>query len=183
VKVIQSLDQKRKKFKIAHFNESMKIRSVSLSDIPALTGLYLKIWEDEFTDPRELKKYFLKKVKNKEGFVAVEDNKLVGFIGFSKEYFRIVCSRKRSFKDSDYLDWVFVHKDYRGKGIAEELIKKFEKNAKKRRVRRIYSTTIPKNKAAIKMHKKLGFSQAGYVWNLWEEGDKELFFSKKVGGR
>jgi hypothetical protein len=33
------------------------------------------------------------------------------------------------------------------------------------------------------MHKKLGFSQAGYVWNLWEEGDKELFFSKKVGGR
>lgn len=158
----------------------MEIRHITLKDIPEIIKLYLGIWKDDKTNVKELKKYFLKKIKNKEGFVALEENKIVGFIGFSKEYFKIVCSKRKSFQDSDYLDWVFVDKNYRGKGIAETLIKKFEQDAKKRKVRRIFSTTILKNKPALNLHKRLGYKKEGYVWHIWKEGDKEIFFSKKI---
>lgn len=160
----------------------MKIKLLTKKDISKAIELYLKVWKDKNTDINELKKYFVKKVKNNEGYIAVVENKIVGFIGFTKEYFKIVCSKRKNYLDSDYLDWVFIDKDHRGKGLAEALIKKFEQDAKIRKVRRIFSTTIPKNKPAIEMHKKLGYHQVGYVWNIWEEGEKELFFSKMIKG-
>jgi GNAT superfamily N-acetyltransferase len=150
----------------------MIIKNFEKKDIEKVIRLCHSVWPD--LTIIELKKHFAKKIRKQDnnGFVAIEDNKIVGFIGFSEGYFR----------DSDYLDWVFVDKEYRGKGIAERLIKEFEKDAKKRGVKRIFSTTIRKNKPVMKMQKKLGYKRVGYVWNLWEEGDKEIFFSKKLGG-
>lgn len=149
----------------------MIIRKLKNKDVKEVIKLCLEVWPD--LTKKELENHFKKKIRNKdnEGFVAIDNKKIIGFIGFSKRYFR----------DSDYLEWVFVDKNYRGRGIAETLIKKFEQDARRRKSRRIFSTTIKKNKAAMKMHKKLGYQQAGYVWNLWEEGDKEIIFSKKLG--
>ncbi len=150
----------------------VKIRRFEKKDVKKVIRLCHNVWHDLTIS--ELKKHFAKKIRNHDnnGFVAIDNNKIVGFIGFSKGYFN----------KSDFLDWVFVDKKYRKSGIAEKLVKEFEKDAKKRRVKRVFSTTIMKNKPAINMHKKLGYKRAGYVWNLWEEGDKEIFFSKKLGG-
>lgn len=151
----------------------VKIRRFEKKDVKEVIKLCHGVWPDLTIS--ELKKYFAKKIRNHDnnGFVVIDNNKIVGFIGFSKSYFR----------DSDYLDWVFVDKKYRSKGIAEKLVKEFEKDAKKRKTRRIFSTTIKKNKPALNMHKKLGYKKVGHVWHIWEEGDKEIFFSKKLGGR
>ena len=148
----------------------MKIRKFEKKDIMEVIRLCHSVWPDMTIN--KLKGHFAKKEKNHDnnGFVAIEDNKIVGFIGFSIGYFN----------DSDYLDWVFIDKKYRGIGIAEKLIREFEKDAKKRKVKRVFSTTIMKNKPAMNMHKKFGYKRAGYVWNLWEEGDKEIFFSKRL---
>jgi len=148
----------------------MKIREVTSKDIPKVIKLCHEVWPDLTIN--ELKRKFSRKIRNKDnnGFVAIDNNKIVGFIGFSKGYFN----------KSDFLDWVFVNKNYRGKGIAEELIKEFEKDAKRRKVKRVFSTTVKKNRPAMKMHKKLGYEQVGYVWHIWEEGDKEIFFSKEL---
>ncbi len=150
----------------------VKIRRFEKKDVKEVIRLCHSIWSDLTIN--ELKKHFAKKIRNNDnnGFVAIDDNKIIGFIGFSKGYFN----------GADYLDWVFVDKKYRKIGIAEKLIKEFEKDAKKRKVRRIFSTTIRKNKSAINMHKKLGYKKVGYVWHLWEEGDKEIFYSKKLRG-
>lgn len=148
----------------------MKIRKLVQRDVPQVIKLLHEVWPDLTIS--HLKKHFSKKerAKDNNGFVAVDNNKIIGFIGFSIGYFN----------DSDFLDWIVVEKDHRGKGIAEILIREFEKDAKKRKVKRIFSTTILKNKPAMNMHKKLGYNQVGYVWHIWEEGDKEIFFSKRL---
>lgn len=146
----------------------MLIRLIKKQDILKATKLYGNIWpEDKFS---RVKKYFQGKVKSKEGFVAIENNKIVGILGFTKRYF----------KDSDYLDEVIVDKKYRKKGIASALVKKLELNAKKRKSRRIFSSTESKNKISLKFHKKLGYKKVGYVDHMWKENKKEIIFSKRL---
>ncbi len=149
----------------------MRIRRIKKRDFNSAFKLFFRVWPTKNASEIErVKKFLIKAIKNKEGFVAEEKGKIVGIIEFSKGYF----------KDSDYLDFVIIDKEYRKKGLAIDLIKAFEKDAKNRKVRRIFSCTIPKNMAALKLHKKLGYQYVGYIYHIWKEGDKEIFFSKKI---
>ena len=93
-------------------------------DISKATKLYCEIWPKD--KPANVRKYFQEKVKKKEGFVALENKKVIAILGFIRNYF----------KKADFIDEVVVDKEHRRKGIASKLIKAFEQQAKKRKQRR-----------------------------------------------
>ena len=146
----------------------MKIKRGEKRDSAELTRLYCSIWPKEI--PKRVKNYFFSKIKAKEVFIAVEDNKIIGILSFTKSWW----------KGADYLDEVVVHKNYRGRGIAAKLMLAFEKDAKRRKARRIFSSTQPLNRVSIKLQQKAGFRRCGYVDDMFEEGQRELIFSKKI---
>lgn len=146
----------------------MIIKKPKKSDAKELTRLYCSIWTKEI--PKRVKDYFTNKIDNKEIFIAVEKNVIVGIISFTKGWWR----------GADYIDEVVVDKYYRGKGIAKRLIIILEQDAKKRKVRRIFSSTQPSNKISIKMQQKLKYKKCGYIDNMFEEEKREIIFSKKI---
>ena len=52
-----------------------------------------------------------KVVENQQVFIAMEEERIIGFI---------------SLENSNYIDFLFVHKDFQGKGVARQLYNKIE---------------------------------------------------------
>ena len=62
-----------------------------------------------------------------------------------------------------YLEGLYVKKAYRMKGIANELVKSCELWAKDKKCREFASDCKLSNDASIRMHKKLGFTEANRI--------------------
>jgi len=135
-------------------------------------GEIIKLWQRFFPEDKGpfVIDYLGKRLKNDEILVAREDGKAVGFLAFFKEYF----------SQSDYNQFIMVDESYQRKGVATRLMNEFERQANKRGCRRIYSSVEPWNRASIRMHKKLGYARCGYVDHIWNEGIRDLFYSKKL---
>lgn len=65
---------------------------------------------------------------------------------------------------------VYVHPDYRGRGIATRLIKKTIEIARSRGdVRTVISVITGSNSASLKLHEKLGFTYCGTLRSVGEK--------------
>ena len=146
----------------------MEIRKGGKRDFKEIAKLWLNFFKEDTS--QVIRKYLDERFRKKEVLIAEERGKLIGFLTFSKNYFH----------HSDYAQFVMINRNHRRKGIATALMKHFEKQARKRKCRRIFSSAEPWNKIAIKMHRKLGYERCGYVDNIWGEGKRDLFFSKKL---
>jgi len=149
-----------------------KVGFAKKNDAFGIARLFTNTWRKEIgkIGAKKIKRHFLNKIKAKEVFVAKEKNSLLGFLVFTKSYWR----------GADFLDELLVEKNFQRKGVALKLVKAFEKNAGKRKARRIFSTTNARNKASLRLHKKAGFKKAGYIKNMWGERDTEIVLSKKL---
>src|SRR3989344_1277170 len=143
----------------------MIIKRPRREDSAKLTRLYCEIWSKE--DPRRVKNYFLEKIKNKEIFVVFENDFPIGIISFTKSWWR----------GADYIDEIVVDEKGRGKVVAKKLVIVFEQDAKKRKARRIFSSTQSSNRISIKMQQKLRYKNCGYIDDMFEEEQKEIIFS------
>jgi ribosomal protein S18 acetylase RimI-like enzyme len=78
--------------------------------------------------------------------------------------------------------WYLVPKTeyYRRRGIGTALMGEFEKQTRKRKCRRVFSSVEPWNRVSLAFHMKLGYERCGYIDNIWAEGKRDLFFSKKL---
>lgn len=63
-----------------------------------------------------------------------------------------------------YIDELFVSKDFRGKGVAENLLKNLLKRLKTLKTEVIFVTTGKTNKKAINLYKKIGFKKTNNPW-------------------
>ena len=135
-------------------------------------GEIIRLWRRFFPEDSVsfVKKYLDTRLRNGEILVVKENAKTVGVLTFFKEYFQ----------QSDYNQFIMVSERYHRRGIATLLMKEFERQAAKRKCRRIYSSVQPWNSASIKMHKKLGYQKCGYIDHIWNEGLRDVFFSKKL---
>ena len=98
---------------------------------------------------KDLKKYF-KRPKTRNILVCEKDKKIIGFADFWIE--------KRSCYVYDKVIWIYeiyVDKNYRRKGVAICLIKEIAKIAKKRGIKEIDLTCVPKNKESSKFWRTL----------------------------
>lgn len=151
----------------------MIVRKALAKDIKELVILARE--RDSGIKKPERRAYWNKKfkdlVKNKRILVADNDGSLSGFMYFSYAFLDYPAI---------YIELLFVTKSSRRQNVASMLIKSAEKIASKRKVN-LWSSTDHDNVPSIKLHKKLGFKQAGYVKKPFPGEEKELFFCKATG--
>ena len=118
----------------------MTVREMVENDIPAV----VKIEQECFTAEAWSEESFRYRL-GKPGFislVAIDSGEVVGYIAASE------------ILDEQYLDSLAVRTDYRGQGIATELMKEaFDKE------KTVYLEVRKSNLPAINLYKKLGFAQ------------------------
>lgn len=105
----------------------------------------------------------------------VEDNgKIVGALGV----------RENKYGSGGYemdSDYVAVHKDYRGKGIANKLLTEAEKFIKERGGRYLHVLTcdIDSYKPARSFYKKNGYKKVAEIPDYYVEGEGRIDYFKK----
>lgn len=98
------------------------------------------------------KEYFSDMIINHNTYVAIVDNKIVGYlastIGNQTSYIKV--SRAE-------IDNMFIEEKSRKLGIGKMLINKFKKECVNRKIKSIVVTASSKNIKAIKFYQKNGF--------------------------
>jgi len=140
------------------------MREASENDLMAILEIYndailntTAIYAYEPHDIEERKQWYdERKEKGHPVLVYEEDNKITGFATF--EQFRSYPAFKYSLEHS-----VYVHKDYRKRGIGIRLMKQLIKSANELGYAIMVAAIDSENTGSIELHKKLGFEYAGTI--------------------
>lgn len=163
----------------------MEIKIIELSDAEKFVNFYDKlIRETDYLLPTveesaktvEQQENSIKKCGDyKQVFVAVDGDKIVGFMG---------VSRRPMAKVRHIADFALgVLSDYRRQGIASKLLAFAENWLQQKGVTRIEMTVIAENKPAISCYEKNGYKPEGIRQNAINMHGKfydELFMAKLI---
>jgi putative acetyltransferase len=83
------------------------------------TGEQIKVWAPDLRY-----EFWIKRVKEKNPFVAVENGQVVGFAELDPD---------------GHVDCAYVHHQWQGKGVASKLLAEIEKEAQSLGVKRVYT--------------------------------------------
>ena len=114
--------------------------------------------EFSYAKPEKHKILQLFKNPNAVGFIAIENNKIVGFIsGFAHEYF---FSNRKKASDLGF----FVLPEYRGSRAALKLVKSLENWANEMNVDELYlgQTTAVEMDKTRQFYERLGYKTVGF---------------------
>lgn len=141
----------------------MKIRAAEEQDMPELLDIYNYEVEKGYATfdlrPKTMEERMVWfREHNRDNhplIVAEEDGKAVGYASLSS--YRI----KEAYAATVELS-LYVHKDYRRRGIAAELAETILNMAREREdIHTVISVITGGNAASMKLHKKLGFTHCG----------------------
>lgn len=143
----------------------MKIRRAKLSDGKELYKILNKTPELRSGTGRETYslswiKGAIKDKKTNLTLIAEENKEIIGFL---------MAEINKNKKYSYWID-LFVKKQFRNKGIAKKLIKKYYSVCDKLKLERIHCLILLKNKKMQKIMKKMKYKQ----------GEKFYFYEKKL---
>lgn len=140
------------------------IRESSEKDLKDILEIYndailntTSIYAYKIQNLEEKKQWYEK--KKQDGYpllVFEESGRVVGFATFGP--FREWPAYKYTIEHS-----IYVHKDYRNKGIATRLMKEIIKIANEREYATLVAGIDAANEVSIKMHEKMGFKYSGKV--------------------
>lgn len=143
----------------------MEIRIAQEGDVPYLLDIYnYEVLHGEATfdiNPRTLSErldwYYAHNVGNHPLIVAVEDGHAVGYACLSP--YRV----KEAYAATVELS-VYVHKDYRKRGIARKLMLHILSMAREdKRIHTVISVITGGNQASVHLHEELGFLHCGTI--------------------
>ena len=112
----------------------------------------------------------LSKLSNSFTFLAYIDNQAVGIITCFVNFSTFKCKPLISIHD------IFVHKDYRNKGISQKLLQEVQIEAKKRDCCKITLEVLQGNNIAQNSYKKFGFNP----YELDPKMGQALFWEKTI---
>lgn len=152
----------------------MIIRGAEKNDLPAILEIYndailttTAVYDYEAHTMEMREQWFLeKKLKNIPVLVADIDGQVAGFASYGS--FRPWDAYKYSIEHS-----VYVHKNFRKRGIAKRLLTQLFATAKEREVHTVIAGIDADNKISIELHQRLGFietghlKQVGYKFGRW----------------
>jgi L-amino acid N-acyltransferase len=157
------------------FQPTFLTREAAEEDLPALLEIYndavLNTTSTFDTSPQtvETRMNWLKThVGRHPLLVAVFGSRIVGYCSLSAYHERPAYSRTAELS-------VYVHKDFRRRGIAERLMNEVISSARNLRYHAIVSCIASGNPASIELHRKLGFEQVGclkevgFKFNAWQD--------------
>lgn len=126
------------------------IREASSDDVNGIIEVLKTIClQDEAWARKALEK--LLETENYVILVAELDRKIVGFI----DYY-ILPSVWEKWNEAT-INYLFIHKDYQGRGIGSKLLKEVIKQTDKMGIMELHVGTEKENKRAIRLYKKHGF--------------------------
>ncbi|SKB36646.1 GNAT family N-acetyltransferase [Daejeonella lutea] len=88
-------------------------------------------------------------------FVSLIDNVVAGWAALTPVSGRCVYAGVNEVS-------VYVHEDYRGKGVGAQLLAQLISDSEKQNIWTLQSGIFPENKASIALHEKNGFRTVGY---------------------
>lgn len=139
---------------------TFKIEKLDLSHSEIIIDGVNSVLELCFKDKSYTPETFLDHLRetNSAGYIIFDDNNLAGFATF----FRDIDD-----EDSTFVDYLWVSEKYRGKGMAETLLRYVFRYSKARRRNTVFLETSDDNKPAISLYRKIGFqkilSEDGYI--------------------
>jgi ribosomal protein S18 acetylase RimI-like enzyme len=111
-------------------------------------------------------------------FLAEEKGKLLGFLGFMKNY-----SNKKAkirFEDLGYISWIAVLPSARKRAIGSKLLKEAGKYAKKIGKKGIW---LACEKDVVAFYKKNGYKLKGYFMKEYKGKKYRKYFMEKINKR
>ncbi|MBI2578609.1 MAG: GNAT family N-acetyltransferase [Candidatus Aenigmarchaeota archaeon] len=116
-------------------------------------------------------KKFTKLVMEKRLVISLDKGKPSGFLYFTFEFIDYPAA---------YVELIFVSKKSRRKGSALYLLNRFERLASENGFVNVFSSTNPSNRISLKLHKKLGYKECGFIYGIENRRSKEIFLSKEL---
>lgn len=145
----------------------MLIEQVSISDIPDLVPLfdgYIRFYKGN-SDPVKFKAYLSERISRGEAIVFIarlDDDKAVGFTLLYPTFSSVSQARIYVLND------LFVHPEYRKKGIAKDLMRAASEFGRTQGAVRLHLETQEENKKAQRLYETTGWKkEIGYYhYNL-----------------
>lgn len=139
---------------------SLRIEKLNLGHseiiIDGVNSVLELCFKDKSYTPETLRDHL--RETDSKGYVIFDGENLVGFATF----FRDIDD-----EDSTFVDYLWVSEKYRGKGMAETLLRYVFRYSKARRRNTVFLETSEDNKPAISLYNKIGFqkilSEDGYI--------------------
>lgn len=163
----------------------MEIRAMEEQDAQAFIDFYNKLAEEtdyiviskeEVTEKTDkIINHIKKENKYKKVFLAIDDDKIVGFIGIKRVHF----ARLRHIAKV----MIGVLSDYRKQGIGKKLMSFIEDWAKENDIKRLEATVIEENDSAVEFFEEMDFEKEGTRENSVKiDGEyyDELFMAKII---
>jgi L-amino acid N-acyltransferase len=158
------------------------VRLANLQDLPSILDIYNyavlhtnAVYREEPTDLQERQSWFESKQLLNQPILVVElDQKVVAFASYGA--FRNWPGFRYTAEHS-----VYVHPDFEGRGFAQKILLELMKLATKNNIKILVAGIDAHNAASIHLHKKLGFTQTGFLpkvgfkFNTW----LDLIFMQK----
>ena len=103
---------------------------------------------------------------NDRKFISKEQRKKLLKFHKKKTHFLLVAKTKsllcgilhaRMFRKISHIEYIFVDKDFRGKGVSDSLVNELENLLKKEKITKLKTWTYATNKPATKFWKNQGF--------------------------
>jgi N-acetylglutamate synthase-like GNAT family acetyltransferase len=136
----------------------MKIEIAGIKDIVQIDSLNRKFFHEDGRDFNEIISS-----ENKILIIAKEDDKIIGFAGIEKSRWNNTA------KGID----IFIHPEYRRKGIGLALVEKMISEAKKMSVRSLI-VEAPSESNALPLYLKAAFRKCGYNDRFYSNDGKEI---------
>jgi L-amino acid N-acyltransferase YncA len=141
----------------------MNIRAATEADQQAIMEIYNEAVQNTTatfdTEPRSLQnqmEWFHRHKKNHPILVAEENNEVIGWSSMSPWSDR--CAYDTTVEVS-----VYVHKDFRGRGIGSQLLEKVTEEGRKQNNHTVISRITQGNEVSIHLHEKLGYRHIGVM--------------------
>ncbi len=141
----------------------MKIRAATNEDQQAILEIYNEAVQNTTatfdTEPRSLQnqvEWFRRHKKNHPVLVVEENDKVIGWSSMSPWSDR--CAYDTTVEVS-----VYVHRDFRGRGIGSQLLEKITEEGRRANNHTVLSRISEGNDISIHLHEKLGYRHIGVM--------------------
>jgi L-amino acid N-acyltransferase len=141
----------------------LHIRSTELKDIPAITEIYndailntTATFDTEIKTIEDRTQWFHNHGEKYPVLTAETEGRITGWASLTKWSDR--CAYEKTAEVS-----VYIHKDYRGKGIGKELLEQLILHGKKAGIHYMLARISEGNASSIHIHELFGFEHIGVM--------------------